>query len=47
MRATNTRTGAATVRALMTSHIEEVADPTVEHTEVELLEALEAVSSIL
>jgi hypothetical protein len=47
MKATNTRTGAATIRAPMTSHVEEVAAPTMERTEVELLEALEAVSSNL
>jgi hypothetical protein len=47
MKATNTRTGAATIRAPVTPHVEEVAAPTVERTKVELLEALEAVSSNL
>jgi hypothetical protein len=47
MKATNTRMGAATICAPMTLHVEEVAAPTVERTEVELLEALEAVSSNL
>jgi hypothetical protein len=47
MKATNTRTGAATIRAPMTPHVEEVAAPTVERTEVEMLEALEVVSSNL
>jgi hypothetical protein len=47
MKETNTRTGAATFRTPMTPHVEEVAAPTVERTEVELLEALEALSSNL
>jgi hypothetical protein len=46
-KAVNRSTGAATVRVPTSTPVQEVPTPVVERTEVELLEALEAVSSNL